>query len=292
MAINTVSNQTALSYLRQGIEMLEAKGISEARISAEELLSYVLRRPKFLIYAEPDLEISTIDAAQYCALLEKRAARYPLQYLLKNVAFRSVTLWIGKGCLIPRPETEFLVEVVLKELENRSSGLEILDIGTGSGNIAVSIARERVDWRVTASDISEEALQFASVNVRENQVAERVRLIQADLWKANETRRFDAVISNPPYLTRSEMETLQSEITFEPSLALDGGEDGLDFFRRIVENSEKVLKPGGMIFFEVGAGQAGKVSRLLNENGFESVKMIDDLAGIQRVVLGKLKTNG
>ena len=271
---------------------MESRSVPEANISAEELLAHVLRKPKHLLYLEPKLSVNPSLARQFDFLLEKRSERYPLQYLLKTVPFRSTVLWVGEGCLIPRPETEFLVEVVLRELGSRLSAARLLDVGTGSGNVAIGLAKERPTWKIVATDISEKALSFAKVNSKQNAVDRQVYFIQTDLWQGIGEATFDAVVSNPPYLTHDELSTLQPEIAFEPSLAFDGGEDGLDFFRRMVENVSTVLKPDGEVFFEVGANQAPFVSEFFNRSGFESIRIFKDYNDIGRVITGRLSRRG
>lgn len=299
------TNETASSFLKWGIDFLESSRVPEARISAEELLSHVLKRPRFLLYLDPWTKLNEAQEEQYELLLRERAGRCPLQYLLGNVPFRNAVLEVGEGCLIPRPETEVLVEIVLQELDlefaccvtpsplssppgrGRGKGegdVHLLDVGTGSGNIAISLAQERPDWLITATDISGCSLQYARENADRNGVRDRIHFVETDLWLGAEAPLFDAVISNPPYLTSQDLENLQPEIHFEPRAALDGGVDGLDFFRRIASRAREVLKPGGYVFFEMGLGQASSVSEILEANEFGSVKMFKDDTGINRFV--------
>lgn len=283
---------TVSACLKEGIEQLEKHAVPEARISAEMLLSHVLSSGRSALYAEPETVLESEAKEQFQKLVSRRSSRYPLQYLLQTVSFYNAELQVNEQCLIPRPETEFLVEVVLKEMENRKDSLHVLDIGTGSGNIAVSLAKARSSWQVFATDISNGALRLADQNARVNGVRERTEFFEADLWPANCGRRFDLVISNPPYLTSEELDKLQPEVAFEPGLALDGGRDGLVFYRRIVERVSEVLKADGHIFFEVGMNQAVAVSELLLLNHFRSVRVFKDYSGIERVVTGQLKIDG
>ena len=310
--MNTVSN-----CLKNGTEFLNLSGVPEPRISAEALLSYVLNRPRFSLYLETNRAVEETKRLQFEALLTKRASRYPLQYLVKQVPFRNVTLEIGEGCLIPRPETEILVQIVLDEMAKRGQVLrpvpffgrtdtvmQILDVGTGSGNIAVSLAKERPDWNVTGTDIYSEALRYAQLNARMNSVENRVRFVETDLWKDIKNESFDIIISNPPYLTSDELEMLQPEVAFEPRSSLDGGRDGLAFFRRIIRNAHAILsargrirhlcggKPSGFIFFEVGLGQAESVCEFLKTNGFQNIQCSKDDSNIDRVISAQLKLHG
>lgn len=281
-------SQTVLSCLKKGIRLLESAGVPEAQISAEELLSHVLRKPRVFLYLNPEAQIDCNFEKEFESLLGKRAGRYPLQYLLQSVPFRNVTLEVGEGCLIPRPETEILVDFVFGRLNRTDDCIKVLDIGTGSGNIAISIAKERPHWMVTATDISREALYYAAKNADRNGVAYQVRFLQADLCQGLEADQFDVVVSNPPYLTYGELDRMQPELDFEPRLAFDGGGDGLDFFRRITQATKQVLNQNGFIFFEVGMGQASSVRQILQENGFRSVEISRDNNGIERIVSGVL----
>ena len=274
---------TVSSCLKKAVHFLKSAGVPEAEISAEELLSHVLTRPRLSLYLEPDGEVDRAHESEFETLLAKRAGRYPLQYLLGTASFRNTVLGVGEGCLIPRPETEGLVGLVLNRLATKSGSLKLLDVGAGSGNIAISLTQERPEWFVTASDISHEALRYAKINADRNQVADRIRLIQTDLWNGIEGS-FDALVSNPPYLTELELSSLQPEIEFEPRVALDGGEDGLSFFKRIICDAKGALKKEGFIFFEVGVGKAPAVSEILAANGFTAIQISKDDADIDRFV--------
>jgi len=274
---------TISTCLKKGIQFLESAGVPEAQISAEELLSHVLTRPRFSLLLDSGTEVRERQESEFEMLLAKRAARYPLQYLVRTIPFRNAVLGIGEGCLIPRPETEVLVDVILHKLERKADQLSVLDIGTGSGNIAISLAQERPEWAVVATDVSNQALQYAKLNAERNNVSGRIRFVQTDLWKGIENS-FDVIVSNPPYLTKDELGRLQPEIEFEPRLALDGGADGLLFFKRIVYDAEIILQEGGFLFFEIGAGQAEQVSAILELNHFGQIQISKDDSGIDRII--------
>ena len=173
-------NTTIFNCLKKGTRFLESQGVPEAQISAEELLSYVLEKPRLSLYLDSETQIEAEHEQEFGALLQKRASRYPLQYLRREVPFRNVTLEIGEGCLIPRPETEILVEVLLKRLGRANDRLELLDIGTGSGNIAISIAQERPHWTIEATDISSEALYYAKRNAVRNNITKQIDFLEAN----------------------------------------------------------------------------------------------------------------
>ncbi|MBI1977322.1 MAG: peptide chain release factor N(5)-glutamine methyltransferase [Candidatus Omnitrophica bacterium] len=274
--------------LKKGAGFLKSAGVPEAQISAEEMLSHILGKSRVSLYLDSKTEVGRDREEEFETLLGKRAGRYPLQYLLKCVPFRNVMLKVGEGCLIPRPETELLVEVVLQRLGRTNEHVELLDIGTGSGNIAVSLLEERPEWVVSATDISEEALYYARNNADRNGVGERISILQANFWEGLEYKRFDAIVSNPPYLTHEELRSLQPEVSFEPRLALDGGRDGLDFFRWISKNAKRILMETGHLFFEVGMGQSISVSKIMKQYGFRSIEISKDDAGVERFVSGIL----
>lgn len=273
------------NYLKEGVSFLKRHNVPDADISASSLLSYVLKQPRLSLELNSEIKLSKVEEKEFESLLVKRATRYPLQYLMKSIPFRNTVLEIGETCLIPRPETELLVEAVLSRL-GQDSELHILDLGTGSGNIAISLAMERPKWRFTASDLSQEALRYAKRNSVLNQVEDQIHFVCADLLNGIEGT-FDAIVSNPPYLKTQDLMTAQRELSFEPVMALDGGEDGLNFYRRIIEQSKQVLKPGGFIFFEIGHDQADELKQLMNHE-FESIEVICDYAGCNRIILGRI----
>ena len=283
--------QTVSACLKKGVRFLESAGVPEAQISAEELLSNVLTWPRFSLFLDSEMEVKECQESEFETLLAKRAARYPLQYLMRAVPFRNAVLEIGEGCLIPRPETEVLVDVILRKLERQADQLNVLDIGTGSGNIAISLAQERPEWTVVATDVSNQALEYAKMNARRNHVSGRIQFVQTDLWNGIEDF-FDVIISNPPYLTKDELDRLQPEIEFEPRLALDGGADGLLFFKKIIYGAKAVLKEGGFLFFETGTRQAKQISEILKSSHFDKIQIDKDDSGIDRIISARLVDHG
>ena len=263
-------HKTIGQCLQEGVCFLKRRKVPEARISAEELLSFVLKRSRLSLYAESRVEVNSSLADEFERLLAKRATRYPLQYLLGTVPFQSVELDVGEGCPIPRPETELLVGRVLNSLGAVTSKLCALDIGTGSGNIA--------------TDISYDVLQYAKRNAVKNRVSDQIHFVATDLWNGLESIRFDAVVSNPPYLNTRELGSVEREVHFEPRLAFDGKGNGLFFYERIASRAREVLKTGGAIFFEVGSRQAKSVSAILGRCGFQKIETIHDDAKIERIV--------
>ncbi len=286
------------SYLEVGVSFLKRHNVPDPDISALSLLAYVLEQPELDVKMNPEIHLTCEQEEQFESLVIKRATRYPMQYLIKRISFRNAVLEIGEGCLIPRPETELLIDVVLNKLVGAppcgrpSNGagkhggppLQVLEIGTGSGNIAVSLAMERSLWMFTATDISEEALRYARKNSILNRTNHQINFVKTDLFSGvNET--FDAIISNPPYLKTEDLISAQTELSFEPSIALDGGQDGLSYYKRILKIAKSALKPGGHIFFEVGYNQATDVVELMKPD-FELIECVKDYAGYERIISG------
>lgn len=214
----------------------------------------------------------------------------PVQYVIGHTEFYGLDIMVDDRVLIPRPETEILVEKAAGFVMGaRGKGQEarILDLCTGSGAIAIALTKAVPDCKIVASDISEDAIEVAEVNAAKHSVCERIQFVTGDLFN-NIKGRFDIIVSNPPYVAGFEFGTLQKEVLKEPRIALDGGEDGLDFYRRIVNLAGEYLNPGGYLLFEVGYGQAGEVSRII-ESGkfFKVIDTVKDFNDIDRVVVAQ-----
>jgi len=281
---------TVAGLKTNGIKRLKEAGIDDAEISARAILQHILKKsPSELQFITGDTV--TDDVVQdFYELIERRCSHYPLQYLIGEVEFYNVKLKIDDRALIPRPETEILVENVLTHLKKINYPY-VLDIGTGSGNIAAALAFNIDDIRITAVDISRDALELAYENAKHNNVSNKIEFICGDVLKDsfwNTNKKYDAIVSNPPYVTQEEIASLQEEVkTYEPNIALVSSKDPLKFFKTIIKNSKNMLKPDGIVCFEVGAGQALNVEEffyIFYEN--ISVKRIKDLSGIERVVIG------
>lgn len=282
-------NGELLEMIAQGCEELSRAGIEEAREECERILMKLFDCARSAIYLEKHELILSGLRERFLTILEKRTRRIPLAYLLKETDFWKETLCVDERCLIPRPETEILVEQVLKAC--RSHGAEsfsFLDIGTGSGAIAVAILRECQNARGTLLDVSGEALDVAEENLRRYSLGDRARTVRGDLFGAlHPDDRFDWIISNPPYLSEEDLKNLQKELMFEPRQALDGGKDGLDFFRRIIQEAAGYLNPGGCLALELGQGQADRVSKWLHDAGYVNIHRFKDHLGIERVLIAR-----
>jgi len=214
----------------------------------------------------------------------------PVQYVMNKAEFCGLDFTVNENVLIPRPETEILVDTVVELFQGsgfRVQGRRILDLGTGCGNIAISLIKKIPDCKIIASDISTEALEVAKINARRHGVYDRIEFVESDLFDRIEGR-FDIIISNPPYVARGEFETLQKEVLMEPRVAIDGGEDGLNFYRKIIPGALRHLKPGGILVMEIGYGQRRDVSKIIEEAGnLELSEVKIDRNNIDRIIVAK-----
>jgi release factor glutamine methyltransferase len=230
------------------------------------------------------------EQIRYRRFLEKRAASYPLQYLLGEVCFRGLLVKVGEGVLIPRPETEFLMDA-LGELFDARKEFRALDVGTGSGNLALSIASEFPLADVIALDLSDSALALARENAGLSGLAGRVRFLKSDLFEGlPEGPAFDCILSNPPYVAAREKDQLSKELGFEPAEALFGGEDGLSVIERILDGAGGRLGAGGYLLLEMGAGQRETISRYAGRRGFDTLSVRKDYSGIERIITLRKRT--
>lgn len=275
---------TVLKLLRWTADYFAGRGIDSPRLDAELLLADTLGLDRVGLYLNFERPLSADELAAFRERVKRRAAREPLAYILGKTEFWSLPLKVSPDVLIPRPDTELLVEEALPRL---IGAVRVLDVGTGSGALAIALAHERPGCTVTAVDLSPAALAVAAENARSNGVAERVEFICADL-AALPAGPFELVVANPPYIPGGELATLMPEVRdFEPHLALNGGGDGLDAYRALARQAGAVLAPGGWLLVEVGIGQAPAVRQLFIEAGLSEVFVSQDLAGIERVVGGR-----
>jgi len=258
-----------------------------ARLDAEILLAYVLQKPRSYLYAWPDNCLNVAQLAGFERLLARRQAGEPIAYLVGQQSFWSLELQVSPATLIPRPETELLVEQVL-HLMPAEQPITVLDLGTGSGAIALSIAKERPNWQVVATDISATALAIAGRNAQQAAIT-NVTLQVSDWFSELDNTAFDVIVSNPPYIAENDAHLQQGDVQFEPRQALVAGGDGLDAIRVIVNNVQSHLRKAGWLLLEHGYTQADAVQWLLKAQGFQQVNTINDLAGLARVSGGQLR---
>jgi release factor glutamine methyltransferase len=272
---------------------LKEKGFHNARLNAELLLSGVLGLKRLDLYLQHDRPLQPHELAEFKARLLRRARREPLQYIDGRAAFRDLTLAVDRRVLIPRPETEGLVQEVLDWAEAAGrDDLSAVDVGTGAGAIALALATEGPFARVVAIDVSTDALDVARANHAGAAPGSAVEFRQGDLLAPVMGERFDVVVSNPPYVGEVERDSLDTEVRdWEPAGALFAGGDGLDAIRRLVADAPAVLRPGGLLAVEMGAGQGEAVMELVRASGaYDAPRIKQDLAGRDRIVLAELKT--
>lgn len=271
--------------LIQNKKILKENGFYTYALDVEVLLLSVLNKNKSWLYLNPDFEVDNSSLEIFNSYIQRRLKNEPIAYIIGKCEFMGLDFKLNEHTLIPRADTEILVEKVLSIIEQENIK-KVLDIGTGSGAIAVSIAKYK-DVDVLALDINKDALYMAKENARANGV-DKVRFLQSNLFE-NVEEKFDMIVSNPPYIETEEIQKLEPNVKdFEPILALDGGEDGLDFYREIIAKAKLYLNDKGYLAFEIGYNQAKAVSSLM-EKEFKEIEILKDLASLDRVVLGRLK---
>jgi len=271
-----------------GSSMLKEKDIETYRLDTQLILAHVLKRDKLYIMTNRDVNVSIKNEEKFLEFIEKRANKMPLKYILGETEFMGLDFIIKEGVLIPRNDTEILVEEVLKLIKDEEE-LEVCDLCSGSGAIGISLAHYRKNIKVDEIDFYPIPEEITKKNIAKHKLDDRVKFIKSDLLKEviKENKKYHILVSNPPYIKEEEINTLMKDVKdYEPHTALDGGEDGLVFYRRIIEESKKVLKENALIAFEIGYDQGEAVSKLLEDNGFNNIKVVKDLAGLDRVVLG------
>jgi release factor glutamine methyltransferase len=300
--------------LMSGTLLLERAGVETARLDAECLLAHVLGFPRWRLVTEGGRRLRSEEFRRYLTLLHRRELRQPLAYLVGMREFWSLPLAVSPRVLVPRPETETLVEAALSlflgadsptngnrsprlRAEDSPSALDphhpiLVDLCTGSGAVAVALARELPGAVLFATDASRRALRVARSNAEANGVGDRITFLRGDLWRALDGRgldnQVDLVVSNPPYIPSAILPTLMPEIQWEPRQALDGGWDGLEFHRAIIAGAPQRIRRGGCLLLEIGADQAAGVRRLVEETGaFEPPQVLQDLGGRDRVVVAR-----
>lgn len=270
---------------REGQKQLEKAGICEASLDAWYLLEYVTGISKASYYGNPEREISEEEEESYFSYIKKRCERIPLQHLTGEQEFMGISFLVNEHVLIPRQDTETLVEEVLKKLKPE---MKVLDMCTGSGCILLSLLKLYKKGKITgtAADISAKALDVARKNAQ--RLGMDVRFIQSDLFEnITSEMKYDVIVSNPPYIPTAVIDSLQDEVKlYDPYIALNGREDGLYFYREIIKESVFYIKNGGWLAFEIGHDQARAVSELMKMAGYENISVKKDLASLDRAVIG------
>ena len=284
-------SKTYLGSIREAKQILKKNQISSSKLNAELLLSYVLNCPKVYLYLNGNKILTKEQEKKLNSLIQKRISGKPLQYILGETEFYGLKLEVNKKVLIPRPETEMLVENVINFFSDKKEKLFIIDWGTGSGNIAIALAKN-LNCYIYALDVSKPALEVAKKNALKNKVSQKIKFGGSNSFQALNKKlyqKIDCLIANPPYIRENEFENLPKEIKdFEPKVALLDKKKGLFYHKKIISEGKDFLKKGGLLALEVALGQAQKIVKLIQQNGnYESIKIKKDLSGIERVVLAK-----
>ena len=271
------------SNLADAARSLDEAGVPDAARQAVSLMAFVLERPRSFLIAHPEYELTPTEQDAFSKALSRRAAREPLQYITGHREFWGLDFEMAPGVLIPRPETEILVEAAIEFLREQQDPT-FCELGIGSGCVSVSLLHSVPDARAVAVDIWPEAIEIAGRNAYRHGVRERLEICRSDLFSDIE-RIFDMVVSNPPYIPSADIGELEMEVRgFESPLALDGGQDGLDVIRRLVGQSFDHLRPGGLLLIEIGHDQGDAVRKLFDRTVWNEPRFLNDLQGIPRVV--------
>ena len=278
----------ALDMLRKIKEALTMSGIDNAAREAELIVSFCLGTDRAILYRDNPL-VSRDNTLKIEEYLKRRSNREPIQYIFGFTEFCGLKIRVGPGVLIPRPETEMLAGEairIISEFDVRMPDCNILDICTGSGCLALALAKEFPSAHICATDISENAMHYSITNAKLNKIA-NVIFLQGSLFEPVEkTPGFDLIISNPPYIRHNDIDQLQPEIkNYEPVEALDGGEDGLSYYRTIIPAAKAYLKRSGVLMFEIGLGQSHEIKEMAEHEGFTGISLLRDYAGIERIFI-------
>ena len=274
--------------LKYGKEELIKKNIEDASIIAKELAEYIFKITRAQIIANNDMEFSKDQTDNYINSIKKISTGIPIQYITNNQEFMNLNFYVDENVLIPQPDTETLVEEVINEYKEKKC--EILDLCTGSGAIAISLAKYINESNIVASDISMKALQIAKLNAEKNLVRKKIEFIESDMFDKIYKEDFDIIVSNPPYIKTKVIEKLDRQVKNEPYIALDGGADGLKFYKIIIENAYKYIKNEGKVFLEIGYDQKNELINLFKENNhYENIYSKKDLGGNDRIIVATVR---
>jgi len=290
--ISSSNSKNIVDLLNDSSKFLSEEGIENARLNAEQLLRHTLDMNRVDLYLNQDCSLTQREMSAFKRCLKRRAAREPLQYILGEAEFMSLPFVVDENVLIPRPETEILVEKTIQMCKEKFASkdrIEILEFGTGSGCISVSLAKYLENAQITSLDISKDALKVAEKNAELNDVGDRIQFIDQDFTSAKIVKyfpeKFDVLVSNPPYVSPADFEDLPEEIrNYEPAVALSDNRDGLSFYRKIAELSSGLIKPSGFLMLELGLGQAQEVKEIFLKTCFYNVNTFQDLNQIDRIL--------
>jgi release factor glutamine methyltransferase len=270
--------------LIQARKILDLKGVSNSKLDSLILLTHALFCSKEYVIFNPDLELSSKQKSDFFEFIERRAKREPVSQIIGKREFFGEEFLVTKDVLDPRPDSESLIELVLKTFSDKKQNLKILELGVGSGCLILTLLKAYKNAEGEGVDISKAALEICQKNAEKFVIKNRLKLEESDLFSAVKSK-YDLIISNPPYIPRSEIEELEAEVkTFEPRFALDGGIDGLDFYRKIAASAKNFLNENGKIILEIGFGQKEEIIKIFSQNGFSFIESKPDLSGIERVL--------
>lgn len=274
--------------LKYGKEELIKNNIEDASIIAKELAEHIFKITRAQMIANNDMEFSKDQTDNYINSIKKISTGIPIQYITNNQEFMNLNFYVDENVLIPQPDTETLVEEVINEYKEKKC--EILDLCTGSGVIAISLAKYINESNIVASDISMKALQIAKLNAEKNLVRKKIEFIESDMFNKIYKDDFDIIVSNPPYIKTKVIEELDKQVKNEPYIALDGGADGLKFYKIIIENAYKYIKNEGKVFLEIGYDQKNELINLFKENNhYENIYSKKDLGGNDRIIVATVR---
>ena len=274
--------------LEKGSLQLKINNIAEPKMKARLLMQYILNKPREYLLVHDNEEIKNIDEDKYLLNIKKIIKGTPLQHITHSQEFMKMNFYVDENVLIPRQDTECLVEETIK-IAKKVNAKKFLDLCTGSGIIAVSIAKYVEKSNITALDISSKALEIAKLNSKKNGVEDRITYVKSNLFESLGKGKYDIIVSNPPYIKKDVLKTLSKDVQNEPHIALDGGYDGLDFYRRIIGQAYEYLKYNGYLCLEIGYDQKEDVISLLKEDGkYTNISCIKDLYDNDRVITARL----
>ena len=279
---------TIRETIRKGMIILKNNNVTEPNIKSRMIMQYVLNKPREYLMIYDDEILKLRQEVNYFKAIKKLCQGIPLQHITNMQEFMKMRFYVDENVLIPRQDTEILVEEVIK-IAKKINAKKILDLCTGSGAIAVSLAKYVKNSEITAVDISKNALNIAKLNAKNNEVEEKITFIQSDLFKNVKKEKYDIIVSNPPYIKKDILKKLDREVQKEPEIALDGGYDGLDFYRKIINMADEYLKFHGYLCFEIGYDQKEEVEELIKEQGkYIETYCKKDLCDNDRIVVTKL----
>ena len=280
---------TIQEAIEEATTKLNRAGIESPKLKARLIMQFILNKTRQYIIVNDLIKLEEKQEEQYFNETDKIEKGYPIEHITHQKEFMKLSFFVDENVLIPRQDTEILVEEVI-EISKKINSKKILDLCTGSGAIGVSLAKYLPNCEITAVDISKKALQIAKKNAIINEVEKQITFISSDLFSNLESQKFDIIVSNPPYIKRNDIENLEEQVKKEPLIALDGGEDGLDFYKKIIKEAHKYLVSEGYLCLEIGYNQKDEVIKLIEkEETFKNIYSKKDLYGIERIIIAEMK---